>query len=78
MNGKTRSLACTAFLLTVCSLGTTVAAEEFSAARGDRTGGYLAQSRSEVLATCSRSETRRPLPAAVSIIVSSEFARGGS
>jgi gamma-glutamyltranspeptidase/glutathione hydrolase len=75
MNGKTRSLACTAFLLTVCSLGTTVAAEEFSAARGDRTGGYLAQSRSEVLARNGMVATSQPLAAEAGLDI---LKRGGN
>ena len=64
MNVNTRSPACVAFLLIVCSLlGTAVATQEFSASRGDRTSGYLAQSRSEVLARNGMVATSQPLAA---------------
>ena len=73
MNVNTRARA--AVLLAVCGLGTAVAAQESPAPRGDRTSGYLAQSRSEVLARNGMVATSQPLAAEAGLDI---LKRGGN
>jgi gamma-glutamyltranspeptidase/glutathione hydrolase len=63
MKLNSRSLLCATLLLAVCSADRAVAGRDFSAPRGDRTSGYLAQSRSEVLARNGMVATSQPLAA---------------
>jgi gamma-glutamyltranspeptidase/glutathione hydrolase len=75
MKAGARSPACTALLLAICSLGAAVAATNFSAPRGDRTSGYLAQSRSEVLARNGMIASSQPLAAEAGLEI---LKRGGN
>jgi gamma-glutamyltranspeptidase / glutathione hydrolase len=62
-------------LLALCALNGAAAAKDFSAPRGDRASGYLAQSRSEVLARNGMVATSQPLAAEAGLDI---LKRGGN